>query len=239
LVSWLGEDWTPGCGKPSSHPNSRFTAPAKNCPCIDPALEDPDGVPLDAIIFGGRRMNDIPLVFETRDWIHGTFVGATLSSEQTAAAEGQVGALRRDPMAMLPFCGYHIGDYFRHWLDMGQKFGAHQPRIFHVNWFRKDGNGKFFWPGFGENLRVLLWIIGRCRGTADGQPSPLGLTPGYDDMDWRGLEFSKKRFAALMAEDAPTLAQQVCSNDEFFASLGDKLPAALAEEKAKVLEGLA
>jgi phosphoenolpyruvate carboxykinase (GTP) len=235
LVSWLGEEWTPGCGKPSSHPNSRFTAPAKNCPCIDPAWEDPDGVPVDAIIFGGRRMNDIPLVFETRNWNHGTFVGATLSSEQTAAAEGQVGALRRDPMAMLPFCGYHIGDYFRHWLDMGQKFGAHQPRIFHVNWFRKDGNGKFFWPGFGENLRVLLWIIGRCRGTAGGHPSPLGLSPGYDDMDWRGLEFPKKRFAALMQEDAPTLTQQVCSNDEFFASLGDKLPAVLGVERDELL----
>jgi len=238
LVSWLGEDWTPGCGKPSSHPNSRFTAPAKNCPCIDPALEDPDGVPLDAIIFGGRRMNDIPLVFETRDWIHGTFVGATLSSEQTAAAEGQVGALRRDPMAMLPFCGYHVGDYFRHWLDMGKKFGAHRPRIFHVNWFRKDGNGKFFWPGFGENLRVLLWIIGRCRGTTGGQTSPLGVTPGYDDMDWRGFDLPKKRFAALMAQDAPALAEQVRSNDEFFAALGDKFPAELAAEKAKVLEQL-
>ena len=239
LISWLGEDWSLGCGKPSSHPNSRFTAPAKNCPCIDPAWEDPDGVPIDAIIFGGRRMNDIPLVFETNDWSRGTFVGATLSSEQTAAAEGQVGALRRDPMAMLPFCGYHIGDYFRHWLDMGNKFGSHRPRIFHVNWFRKDGNGKFFWPGFGENLRVLLWIIGRCRGTAGGQPSPLGVTPGYDDMDWRGLDFPKKRFAALMAQDVPTLAQQVRSNDDFFAALGDKLPAQLAAEKTKALQQLA
>jgi phosphoenolpyruvate carboxykinase (GTP) len=239
LISWLGEDWTPGCGKPSSHPNSRFTAPARNCPCIDPEWENPDGVPVDAIIFGGRRMNDIPLVFETRDWNHGSFTGATLSSEQTAAAEGKVGALRRDPMAMLPFCGYHMGDYFRHWLEMGRKFGPQQPRIFHVNWFRKDGNGKFFWPGFGENLRVLLWIIGRCRGTAGGSDSPLGVVPRYSDLDWRGLEYPEKRFGQLMAENPATLGDQVHSNDEFFASLGGKFPDELKAEEEKILRQLA
>lgn len=239
LISWLGEDWAPGCGKPSSHPNARFTAPASNCPCIDPEWENPDGVPIDAFIFGGRRMNDIPLVFETRDWNHGTFTGATLASEQTAAAEGKVGALRRDPMAMLPFCGYHMGDYFRHWLDMGKKFGAKRPRIFHVNWFRKDGNGKFFWPGFGENLRVLLWIIGRCRGTAGGRPSPLGFIPGYDDLHWEGLSYPEKRFEELMAENPATLAEQVHSNDEFFDALGPKFPAELKAEEEKTLQQLA
>ena len=239
LISWLGEDWTPGCGKPSSHPNSRFTAPARNCPCIDPEWENPDGVPVDAIIFGGRRMNDIPLVFETRDWNHGTFTGATLSSEQTAAAEGKVGALRRDPMAMLPFCGYHMGDYFGHWLEMGRKFGAKKPRIFHVNWFRKDGNGKFFWPGFGENLRVLLWIIGRCRGESGGVDSPLGVVPGYRDIDWRGLDYPEKRFGQLMAENRATLGEQVHSNDEFFTSLGDKFPRELKAEEEKTLRQLA
>jgi phosphoenolpyruvate carboxykinase (GTP) len=239
LISWLGEDWTPDCGKPSSHPNSRFTAPARNCPSIDPEWENPDGVPVDAIIFGGRRMNDIPLVFETRDWNHGTFTGATLSSEQTAAAEGKVGALRRDPMAMLPFCGYNMGDYFRHWLEMGKKFGAHKPRIFHVNWFRKDGNGKFFWPGFGENLRPLLWIIGRCRGTAEGRESPLGVMPRYGDIDWRGLDYPEKRFEELMSENPSTLGDQVHSNDEFFTAFGDKFPAELKREEERILRQLA
>ena len=239
LISWLGEDWTPGCGKPSSHPNSRFTAPAKNCPCIDPEWENPDGVPIDAIIFGGRRMSDIPLVFETRDWNHGTFIGATLSSEQTAAAEGKIGALRRDPMAMLPFCGYHIGDYFRHWLDMGKKFGAQKPRIFHVNWFRKDRNGKFLWPGFGENLRVLAWIVGRCRGTAGGHDSALGVMPRHEDLDWHGLPFPPERFAELMSEDSSRLAGQVHSNDDFFAELGDKFPSELLNEESVILEKLA
>jgi phosphoenolpyruvate carboxykinase (GTP) len=239
LISWLGDDWTPDCGKPSSHPNSRFTAPARNCPSIDPEWENPDGVPVDAIIFGGRRMNDIPLVFETRDWNHGTFTGATLSSEQTAAAEGKVGALRRDPMAMLPFCGYNMGDYFRHWLEMGKKFGAHKPRIFHVNWFRKDGNGKFFWPGFGENLRPLLWIIGRCRGTAEGRESPLGVMPRYGDIDWRGLDYPEKRFEELMSENPSTLGDQVHSNDEFFAAFGDKFPAELKREEERILRQLA
>ncbi len=239
LVSWLGEDWTPGCGKPSSHPNARFTAPAGNCPCIDPEWENPDGVPIDAFIFGGRRMSDIPLVFETRDWNHGTFVGATLSSEQTAAAEGQVGALRRDPMAMLPFCGYHIGDYFRHWIDMGAKFDANKPRIFHVNWFRKDRNGKFLWPGFGENLRVLLWIVERCRGQAGGSDSPLGTVPGYGDIHWDGLAFPEKRFSELMSEDPARLAEQVHSNDDFFNGMGDRFPAELRSEEESILKRLA
>ena len=228
----------PGCGRPSSHPNARFTAPAGNCPCIDPEWENPDGVPIDAFIFGGRRMSDIPLVFETRDWNHGTFVGATLSSEQTAAAEGQVGALRRDPMAMLPFCGYHIGDYFRHWIGMGAKFGANKPRIFHVNWFRKDRNGKFMWPGFGENLRVLLWIVGRCRGQAGGSDSPLGTVPEYGDIHWDGLAFPDKRFAELMSEDPARLAEQVHSNDDFFNGMGDRFPSELKSEEENILKRL-
>jgi phosphoenolpyruvate carboxykinase (GTP) len=195
-------------------------------------------VPLDALIFGGRRMNDIPLVFETRDWDHGTFIGATLSSEQTAAAEGKVGALRRDPMAMLPFCGYHIGDYFRHWLVMGEKFGNKKPRIFHVNWFRKDGNGKFMWPGFGENLRVLAWIVGRCRGEAGGKESPLGTVPQYQDILWDGLNFAENRFTELMSQDASRLAEQVDSNNDFFTSLGEKLPRELKAEEKKILSRL-
>ncbi len=239
LISWLGEDWTPGCGKPSSHPNARFTAPASNCPCIDPEWENPDGVPIDAFIFGGRRMHDIPLVFETRDWNHGTFVGATLSSEQTAAAEGKVGSLRRDPMAMLPFCGYNIGDYFAHWLKMGEKFGANKPRIFHVNWFRKDSNGKFMWPGFGENLRVLAWIVGRCRGNAGGADSPLGTVPGYGDLRWEGLDYPEARFEELMAQDKSNLAEQIRSNDEFFAEVGPKFPAALKAEEEAILKRMA
>lgn len=239
LVSWLGEDWAPGCGKLSSHPNSRFTAPARNCPSIDAAWENPEGVPVDAIIFGGRRMSDIPLVFETRDWNHGTFTGATLASEQTAAAEGKVGALRRDPMAMLPFCGYNMGDYFRHWLEMGDKFGRHKPRIYHVNWFRKDANGNFYWPGFGENLRVLLWIIGRCRGTAEGRPSPLGVIPRHSDIDWRGLDYPEHRFEELMAENTATLGKQVHSNDEFFTALGRKFPHELRAEEEQTLRQLA
>ncbi len=238
LISWLGENWIPGCGKPSSHPNSRFTAPARNCPSIDPEWENPDGVPIDAIIFGGRRMNDIPLVFETRNWTHGTFVGATLSSEQTAAAEGQVGALRRDPMAMLPFCGYHIGDYFRHWLEMGEKFGAQKPRIFYVNWFRKDRNGKFFWPGFGENLRVLAWIVARCRREAGGTESSLGVVPAYSDIHWEGLSYPEKRFGELMSEDPARLANQVHSNDNFFAEIGEKFPAELKKEESVILDCL-
>ncbi len=239
LISWLGKDWTPGSGTPSSHPNARFTAPAVNCPCIDPEWENPDGVPIDAFIFGGRRMNDIPLVFETRDWNHGTFVGATLSSEQTAAAEGQVGALRRDPMAMLPFCGYHIGDYFNHWLKMGEKFGANKPRIFHVNWFRKDRNSKFMWPGFGENLRVLAWIVARCHGTADGIESPLGVVPRYADLPWAGLRYPETRFDELMSQDRANLTEQVRSHDEFFAKVGEKFPAALKAEEAEILKRLA
>lgn len=236
LVSWLGEDWTPGGGKLSSHPNARFTAPARNCPCIDSEWENPEGVPVDAFVFGGRRMNNIPLVFETRDWTHGTFVGATLSSEQTAAAEGKVGALRRDPMAMLPFCGYNIGDYFRHWLEMGEKFGDNKPRIFHVNWFRKNKDGKFLWPGFGENLRALAWIVDRCRGQANGKDSPLGIVPEYHDLRWEGLDFSENQFAELMKENTENLGEQIRSHDEFFDKIGSALPPELKAEQEKILQ---
>lgn len=227
---------TPSSGKLSSHPNARFTAPARNCPCIDPEWENPEGVPVDAFVFGGRRMNNIPLVFETRDWTHGTFVGATLSSEQTAAAEGKVGALRRDPMAMLPFCGYNIGDYFQHWLDMGKKFGANKPRIFHVNWFRKDKNGKFLWPGFGENLRALAWIVARCHDQASGKESPLGIVPEYKDLHWEGLDFSEEQFAELMTENTVGLREQIRSHDEFFDKIGTAFPPELKAEQEKILQ---
>ncbi len=238
LIDWLGGDWTPDCGRPSSHPNARFTAPARNCPCIDPDWENPEGVPIDAFIFGGRRMNDIPLVFETRDWTHGTFVGATLSSEQTAAAEGKVGALRRDPMAMLPFCGYNMGDYFRHWLEMGKKFGDAKPRIFHVNWFRKNSNGKFMWPGFGENLRVLSWIVARCHGKAGGKNSPLGVVPEYKDLQWEGLDYSEAQFEELMAQDVSKLREQIQSHSEFFDKIGPAFPTELRNEQERILQAM-
>ena len=177
LIDWHGKDWTPDSDKPSAHPNARFTTPAAACPSIAPEWEDPAGVPIDAFLFGGRRSTVVPLVREAFDWEHGVFLGATMSSETTAAAAGEVGKLRYDPMAMLPFCGYHMGDYFGHWLKVGAREGAQLPRIFYVNWFRKDAEGKFLWPGFGENSRVLEWVFRRCAGTADAVETPIGLVP--------------------------------------------------------------
>ena len=200
LIDWKGNDWTPDCGELSSHPNSRFAAPARNCPCIDPEWENPDGVPVSIFVYGGRRMNDIPLVFEARNWAHGVYIGATVGSEQTAAAEGQVGKLRHDPFAMLPFCGYHMGDYFNHYLEMESKYHIKVPHVFHVNWFRKE-DGKFMWPGYGENARVLAWMVGRVYGTAQGVESPLGIIPRYEDIDWDGLDYSQEQFEKVMAID--------------------------------------
>jgi len=198
LIDWKGQDWTPDCGRLSSHPNSRFAAPAANCPCIDPAWEDPAGVPVDIFVYGGRRMNDIPLVIQARDWAHGVYLGATLGSEQTAAAEGQVGALRHDPFAMLPFCGYHMGDYFKHYLEMTKLCKV--PAVFHVNWFRKEA-GKFIWPGYGDNSRILAWMVGRVEGTAKAVDTPLGLCPSYEDIDFTGLDFPKEKFEKDMFQD--------------------------------------
>ncbi len=238
LVSWLGEEWTPGCGKPAAHPNARFTAPARNCPTIDPEWENPAGVPVSAFIFGGRRMRDIPLIFEAFNWQHGVFVAATMGSEQTAAAEGKVGALRRDPMAMRPFIGYHVGDYFHHYLKTGKILGPAKPRIFHANWFRKDDKGNFIWPGFGENMRVIEWVVNRCRGEAGAVETPLGWTPSYGDIEWQGLDFPEDDFAALMALDPPSLKKQIELNQEFFGEVGAKLPEDILMEQKLLLNRL-
>jgi len=229
LTDWHGNPWTPGQvdanGKaiPSSHPNSRFTAPAVNCPILDPSWEDPDGVEIGAIIFGGRRMSTIPLVFQSFNWQHGVYLGATVASEQTAAAEGKIGELRRDPFAMLPFCGYHMGDYFRHWLKMG-KMVSDPPRIFHVNWFRRSEDGSWLWPGFGDNTRVLKWIIDRVNGCGHARETQLGWMPRHDDLDWDGLDFSRERWDELMRIDSETLLTQTLGHEELFLKLWDHMP---------------
>ena len=223
LIDWRGQDWTPDCGRLSAHPNSRFTAPARQCPTIDPAWENPEGVPIDAIIFGGRRATTMPLVFQSFNWVHGVFLGANMGSETTAAAAGAVGKVRRDPMAMLPFCGYNMGNYFVHWLQM-RGLIADLPRIFHVNWFRRDANGKFLWPGFGENMRVLEWIVKRCRGQARGHETELGWMPRYDEMTWAGLDFSAADFSAVMDVDRKEFRLEILSAEELYLDLYDHLP---------------
>lgn len=223
LIDWHGKDWTPDSDKPSSHPNSRFTAPASNCPIIDSDWENPEGVEIGAILFGGRRMSTIPLVFQSFNWQHGVYLGATMGSEQTAAAEGQVGAMRRDPFAMLPFCGYHMGDYFRHWMKMGKRI-TNPPRIFHVNWFRRSSSGEWLWPGFGDNTRVLRWIIERINGKGHACETAIGWMPRYEDIDWRGLELSKEEWDELMKIDAETLKVQTLGHEELFLKLWDHIP---------------
>lgn len=230
LIDWLGKDWTPDCGRLAAHPNSRFTAPIVNCPSVDPEFENPDGVPVHAFIFGGRRMKDIPLVYQAFSWTHGVYLGATLSSEQTAAAEGQVGALRNDPMAMLPFCGYHMGDYFRHYIKMA-KLVKETPRVFSVNWFRKDEDGKFLWPGYSQNMRVLRWIVERARGKAFAQETPLGWIPRFKDIDWRGLNYTQEEWDKLMHLDRETLKMQTLQHEQLFLKLFDHLPKEMIFER--------
>ena len=237
LIDWTGQDWTPDCGRPAAHANSRFTAPARNCPCIDPEWENPDGVPIKAFIFGGRRMHDVPLVSQAYNWSHGVYLGATMGSEQTAAAEGKVGTLRRDPMAMLPFCGYNMGDYFRHYLKMGKNL-EEMPRFFHVNWFRKDDEGHFLWPGFGENMRVLRWIVERSTGRASARETPIGWVPRFHDMDWRGLDFPRERWQALMRIDRERLKMQILQHEELFLQIMEYLPKELIFEREMLISRL-
>ncbi len=235
LVDWHGNDWTPESEEPSSHPNARFTTPAAQCPTIAPEWEDPAGVPIDAFLFGGRRSTAVPLVHEAFGWEHGVFLGATMSSEKTAAATGNVGELRFDPMAMLPFCGYNMGDYFAHWLKVGAREGARLPRIFYVNWFRKNADGDFLWPGFGENSRVLEWVFRRCEGSADAVETPIGLLPAAGAIDTEGLDISAEAMQELLSVDADLYKQQLPQIREHLAKFGDRLPPQLQEQLA-VLE---
>jgi phosphoenolpyruvate carboxykinase (GTP) len=239
-VDWHGEDWTPDSDTPAAHPNARFTTPAANCPSIAPEWEDPKGVPIDAIVFGGRRASVVPLVHEARDWEHGVFMGSIMSSETTAAQTGQVGKLRFDPMAMLPFCGYHMGDYFAHWLKVAEREGAQMPKVFYVNWFRKDEGGKFMWPGFGENSRVLAWIFGRVNGDADAVDSAIGYLPptGERGIDLDGLDVSEATMARLLEVDTDGWLRQLPQMKEHFAEFGDKLPAQLRAQLAALEQRL-
>jgi phosphoenolpyruvate carboxykinase (GTP) len=230
LMDWLRRPWTPGSGRMAAHPNSRFTTPASQCPVIAPEWEDPKGVPIDAILFGGRRAGIVPLVTEAFSWQHGTFLGATVSSETTAAAAGKVGQLRRDPMAMLPFCGYHMGDYFAHYLKIGALPGARLPKIYYVNWFRMDENGKYLWPGYGENSRVLKWVFDRCEGKVHAADTPIGRLPEPADLDTKGLDLPGANLAKLLSVDVEGWLAEVPLIREHFAKFGSHLPEGLNRE---------
>jgi phosphoenolpyruvate carboxykinase (GTP) len=224
LIDWKGQDWTPDCGRPAAHPNARFTAPLSQCPSLDDAWEDPAGVPIDAFLFGGRVASNFPLVFEAKDWTHGVYLAATMGSELTAAAEGKPGDLRRDPFAMLPFCGYNMADYWQHWLTMGHKLAGSLPHIYRVNWFRKDENGKFIWPGFGDNMRALEWIVERVNGHAHAVESPLGNVPAFKDMNWNGLPFDEALYNRIMSVEKDKALREVQTQEELFDKFGDRLP---------------
>ena len=234
-MDWKGNDWTPESGTPSSHPNSRFTAPASQCPCIDEAWTNPDGVPIDAFVFGGRRADTMPLVFQSKSFAHGTFIGSVMGSEVTAAAIGLKPGVRRDPMAMLPFIGYHVGDYLQNWLDVADKT-ENPPTIFNVNWFRKDADGAWLWPGFGENTRVLEWIISRATGKVGGTETFVGTVPNFEDFNTEGLDFSEEDFNKVMTLDKDEWAEEIATQQEFLDKVGDKLPQAIKDERNALLE---
>ena len=239
LTDWKGNDWTPESETPAAHPNARFTTPAGQCPTIAPEWEDPKGVPISAILFGGRRASAVPLVTESFDWQHGTFLGASVSSETTAAAAGAIGQLRRDPFAMLPFCGYNMGDYMGHWLEIGEQADpAKLPRLYYVNWFRKDDDGKWLWPGFGENSRVLKWIVDRLEGRVEGVRTPIGVLPAPGELDLDGLDVSERDLELLLSVDPDVWSEEASLMPEYFAQFGDHLPAAITQEHAALVERL-
>jgi len=234
-IDWKGQDWDPGKGTPGAHANSRFTAPAGQCPTIDPAWEDPQGVPISAFIFGGRLSKSFPLVYESFDWKHGVFMAATMGSEATAAAIGQE-AIRRDPFAMLPFAGYHMADYWAHWLKMGERTDLKLPRIFRVNWFRKDENGKFIWPGYGENMRVLKWIVDRIHGRVAGAENAFGLSPHYEDIQWGKVPFPPEKFRELTVVSREAATAEAEGVKKFFERFGDRLPPELERQRQALAE---
>ena len=239
LTDWKGRDWTPDSPEPAAHPNSRFCTPIAQCPSVAPEYDDPDGVPIDAIFFGGRRRSTVPLIVEARDWQHGVFLGSTLSSETTAAATGAVGVVRRDPMAMLPFIGYNVGDYLAHWLALGGSSKAMLPKVFQVNWFRRDADGTFLWPGFGENLRVLAWALGRVDGTSSAQPTPIGLVPSPSDLDLAGIELTAGRLEEALSVDRRAWIEEAAQIGTWFTTIGDRLPLQLAHELDELFAALA
>lgn len=235
-TDWMGNVWTPQMQTPAAHPNARFTVPASQCPCISPQWESAEGVPISAIIFGGRRSTTMPLVYEAFNWQHGTYVGATLTSEKTAAAAGAVGQLRYDPMAMLPFCGYHMADYWQHWLEMGKRKNVHMPRVYHVNWFRKDPSGNFLWPGFRENMRVLKWIVDRVRNRGSATETPVGMIPTPQALELGGFGWSQEVMDELLAVNPAEWYKEVEQREEFLSHFSDKLPSELLEENQALLQ---